>query len=143
MRRNGRMDGNRDDSRRSGPRRQLIQEVSLFDELGEPVVLESLDLGPRGVYVRSDILFDPGEEMWISMSVPTGPKLVVRGRIAHGQLGDEETPAGMGIEFVDLTAREESWIRHYLCEDSGQESAWNIFVDDQSSPKKNPASSQL
>ena len=118
-----------DDGRRAGPRRPMVEEVSLFDESGEPIVLETTDVSPRGVFVKSDLLFDPGEELWISMKLPSGPKLVVRGRVIHGHLGGSGQPAGMGISFVDLTAREETSLRHFLHEEKREKNVWQAFLD--------------
>ncbi len=121
--------GNVDEGRRSGLRRPLIEEVSLFDETGEPIILETCDLGPRGVFVRSDLLFDPGEELWISLKIPSGPKLVVRGRVVHGHLGGAGQPAGMGISFVDLTAGEENCLRRYLHDTQPKKNIWQAFLE--------------
>lgn len=127
------VDGNADKGRRIGQRRSVIQEVSLFDESGEPIVLETVDIGPRGVFVRSDLLFDPGEELWVSLRIPEGPKLVVRGRVVRGDLGRAGETAGMGISFVDLTAREESWLRRYIHEEPEKKNVWQAFLENANS----------
>lgn len=116
-----------EEARRAGPRRTVAQDVCLFDESGEPIVLESLDIGPRGVFVRSDVLLEPGQDLWVSLSVPGGPKLVVRGRVIRGELGLEGRPAGMGIAFVDLTAREEAWLQRFARDEIGHENPWLMF----------------
>jgi hypothetical protein len=120
---------NGDKGRRIGQRRAVVQEVSLFDESGEPIILETIDIGPRGVFVRSDLLFDPGEELWVSLRIPEGPKLVVRGRVVRGDLGTMGEVAGMGISFVDLTAREESWLRRYIHEEREETNVWRAFLE--------------
>jgi hypothetical protein len=117
----------REEARRAGPRRTVAQDVCLFDESGEAIVLESIDIGPRGVFVRSDVLLEPGQDLWVSLSVPGGPKLVVRGRVIRGELGLDGRPAGMGIAFVDLTAREESWLQQFARDEIGHENAWLMF----------------
>lgn len=119
----------REEARRAGPRRTVVQDVCLFDETGEAIVLESVDIGPRGVFVRSDVLLEPGEDLWVSLSVPGGPKLVIRGRVIRGELGIDGRPAGMGIAFVDLTAREEAWLQRFARDEIGHENPWLAFAE--------------
>lgn len=121
--------GTVDKGRRAGQRREVVEEVSLFDESGEPIVLETVDLGPEGLFVRSDLLLDLGEELWVSMRIPGGPKIVVKGQVVHGQLGGEGKIAGMGIKFIDLTAREKTWLIKFSQKQTPQENIWSAFLD--------------
>ena len=123
-------EGHREENRKAGRRRSLIQDVSLFDDSGEPVVLPADNLGPRGMFVKSDILFEPGEELWISFNVPDGPKVVVKGQIVRGEFGGEGKPAGMGITFTDLTPRERQWLERASSESDDETDAWRIVEDD-------------
>ena len=106
-------------ARRTGPRRRSNVEVCLFDEFGEPVVLETLDLGPAGVFVKSDLVYDPGQELFVTLRLEGGPAFVLRGRVVRAQLGDGSGPAGMGIEFLGLGEREERWLRWYAGQGAG------------------------
>jgi hypothetical protein len=128
----------REEARRAGPRRTVAQDVCLFDESGEAIVLESVDIGPRGVFVRSDVLLEPGEDLWVSLNVPGGPKLVVRGRVIRGELGVDGRPAGMGIAFIDLTSREEAWLRRFSRDEIGHENAWIMFQESIEASSKSP-----
>jgi len=110
------------DPRRIGPRRRASIEVCLFDEFGEPVVMETLDLGPSGMFVRSDLVYEPGEELFVNLRLEAGPTFMVRGRVVRAQLGESGSPAGMGIKFVGLTPREERWLRWYAESRSGVDS---------------------
>lgn len=112
--------------RRVGPRRPLSTDVCLLDETGEPVVLEATDLGPGGVFVQSELLLEPGEEMWVSLHVPGGPKIVARGRVVRGQVEEETGPPGMAIAFVDLTDREAGYLTDYANQGALDEACWPV-----------------
>lgn len=112
------------DRRRGSPRRPFSTDVCLFDESGEPVVLETIDLGTDGLFVSSELLYEPGEELWVSFRLPTGSKIVVRGRIVRGQLGNTRFPPGMGIEFVDLSDRERSCLGGFIEQGAAEECPW-------------------
>jgi hypothetical protein len=129
MRRGRSVEVDLEEARRVGPRRTVSQDVCLFDDCGDAIVLESVDIGPRGVFVRSDVLLEPGQDLWVSLSVPGGPKLVVRGRVVRGELGTDGRPPGMGIAFVDLTAREESWLQKFTRDETCHESAWHVVFE--------------
>jgi hypothetical protein len=101
-------------------------EVCLFDESGEPVVLETCDLGPSGMFIRSELVYEPGDELWLSFHVPGGPKIVARGRVVRGQLGGRSTTAGMGVAFIDLTEREHGHIEKFVVQDPDAESRWIV-----------------
>jgi hypothetical protein len=118
-----------DDRRLAGVRRTALQEVCLFDDSGEPFLLETNDLSASGMFVCSDVLLEPGQNLWVSFTIPNGPKLVVRGKVVRGHLGGDGKPSGMGVEFVDLTAREEAWLRKFTSDENGQMNLWQLFVD--------------
>ena len=113
--------------RRVGPRRPLSTDVCLLDETGEPVVLEAKDLGPGGVFVQSELLLEPGEELWVSLHVPGGPKIVARGRVVRGQVEEESGPPGMAIAFVDLTEREAGYLNDYASQEMAEDTCWPIL----------------
>lgn len=113
--------------RRVGPRRPLSTDVCLLDETGEPVVLEAKDLGPGGVFVQSELLLEPGEELWVSLHVPGGPKIVARGRVVRGQVEEESGPPGMAIAFVDLTEREAGYLNDYASQEMVEDTCWPIL----------------
>ena len=117
-----------DSGRRIGPRRSFATDVCLFDESGEPVVLAAADLGPGGMFITSEILYEPGEELWVSFRLPTGPKFVVRGRIIRGQLGNDELPSGMAIAFTDLTEREQGYLGGFVEQETVEEPSWSSFA---------------
>ena len=117
------------EGRRVGARRKVIQEVCLFDESGEPIVLETIDIGPRGIFVRSDLLLEPGQDLWISFNIPDGQRLVVKGRVIRGDLGGEGKPSGMGIDFIDLTPQEEGLLRKFSYKEQPHQSAWQMFLE--------------
>lgn len=113
---------------RAAPRCEARVEVCLFDEFGEPVVMETLDVGPAGLFVRSDLIYEPGEELFVSLRLEGGPTFVLRGRVVRAQLGEGGRPAGMGIKFVGLTEREDRWLRWYAEQRTGEASPAPVFV---------------
>lgn len=115
--------------RRVGSRRPVSTEVCLFDDSGEPVVLETEDLGPGGMFIRSELLFEPGDELWLSFHVPGGPKIVARGRVVRGQLGSRHNISGMGVAFVDLTEREHGYITEFADTEPVGEPRWPAQED--------------
>jgi hypothetical protein len=83
------------------------------------------DLGPGGLFVPSDVLLSRGDELWVSFNIPGGPKLVVRGRVVRVQL-ERGGVAGMGIVFVDLTPREESWLWLFVLGEGQDDEIWTL-----------------
>ncbi len=56
-----------------------------------------------GAFVRSDLLFEVGEELELLISLAGGRSVIVRARVARvvRDNGDESVP-GMGMQFVGL-----------------------------------------
>ena len=68
------------------------------------IQFDTQDLSVGGAFVRSDLLFEVGEELGLTFGLPDGKQVKARGRVVRvaRETGDEGV-AGMGIEFVDLS----------------------------------------
>ena len=68
------------------------------------IQFDTQDLSVGGAFVRSDLLFEVGEELGLTFGLPDGKQVRARGRVVRvaRETGDEGV-AGMGIEFLDLS----------------------------------------
>ncbi len=68
------------------------------------VRLDTDDLSEGGLFLRSDLLFEVGEDLSIEIPVGDGKVAVARGRVAWVTRGSgNKASAGMGIEFARLS----------------------------------------
>ncbi len=71
------------------------------------VRLATTDLSEGGLFLRSDLLFEVGEDLSIEIPLGNGKVTVARGRVAWVTRGsDKKATAGMGIEFARLSAED-------------------------------------
>lgn len=64
---------------------------------------ESADVSPGGAFLRSDLLFEVGEVLSLSIEL-SGRQVQARGRVVRVSRGTAaDQPPGMGIEFVELS----------------------------------------
>jgi uncharacterized protein (TIGR02266 family) len=70
------------------------------------------DLSVGGAFIRSDLLFEVGEELQLDFALPDGQQVRARGRVVRvaRDSGDDVIP-GMGIQFVALTDADRDAIR--------------------------------
>lgn len=71
------------------------------------VRLDTTDLSEGGLFLRSDLLFEVGEDLSIEIPLGEGKVTVARGRVAWVTRGSgQKATAGMGIEFAKLSAHD-------------------------------------
>jgi Tfp pilus assembly protein PilZ len=92
---------------RRHPRSAVELSVTVADSTNSVVGhihFDTQDLSVGGAFVRSDLLFEVGEELGLTFTLPDGKHVHARGRVVRvaRDTGDEGI-AGMGIEFVRLT----------------------------------------
>jgi Tfp pilus assembly protein PilZ len=76
---------------------------------------DAADVSGGGAFLRSDLLFEVGELLLLQFALPSGRKLKVRGRVVRASRdGGAEHQAGMGVEFVDLSADDRAAIEAQL-----------------------------
>jgi hypothetical protein len=71
------------------------------------IQFDTHDLSAGGAFIRSDLLFEVGEELSLVFTTPSGHTVRARGRVVRvaRDTGDEGVP-GMGIAFAHLTDRD-------------------------------------
>jgi len=71
------------------------------------VRLDTGDLSEGGLFLRSDLLFEVGEDLTLEIPIGDGNVTVARGRVAWVTRGSgKKDAAGMGIEFARLSAHD-------------------------------------
>lgn len=98
---------------------EMTLEVVIQDSDGWEIPLESVDISPTGIFVRSNFLFEVGEEHVLIFEVQGKGIFRLHGRVARveeplggaGFAPAERGSAGMGYEFIETG--EETW--HALC----------------------------
>jgi hypothetical protein len=66
---------------------------------------DTQDVSVGGAFIRSDLLFEIGEELALAFLLPSGHTIKARGKVVRvaRDTGDDGTAAGMGIQFVSLS----------------------------------------
>ena len=105
---------------RASPRRTIATEFRLGEEWGVgEITLDSVDLSSGGVFLKADLLFEPDEEIELQFTLPGSERVIrTRGRVVRTQHGGEGRPAGMGIQFVDLSEDDHAALATFLGEAS-------------------------
>jgi type IV pilus assembly protein PilZ len=109
------------DTRRHA-RHPLEAEIKVADgHLGGELVFDSHNVSQGGLFLKSDLLLEVGDTVWISFTLPnTSVAIRTRGRVVWvNRNPDENDPTdrpGMGIQFLDLTEVEETALHAYLDE---------------------------
>ena len=71
------------------------------------VRLDIGDLSEGGLFLRSDLLFEVGEDLTLEIPVADGKTTTATGRVAWVTRGTgKKASAGMGIEFARLSAHD-------------------------------------
>jgi hypothetical protein len=74
----------------------------------------SRNLGLGGIFVASSFLLKEDVELFVELSLPSGP-LSIRSRIAHVvPLDDSDLHTGMGVEFLDVDAHGRETLLRYF-----------------------------
>ena len=69
--------------------------------------LDTADLSEGGLFLRSDLLFEVGEDLTLEIPVGDGKTTTATGRVAWVTRGTgKKASAGMGIEFARLSAHD-------------------------------------
>ncbi len=97
-------------------RRELELPVRVGDRdnrVSGTIRFDTRDLSVGGAFLRSDLLFEVGEELRLEFQLPGGPSVHARGRVVH-VARDREVAAGMGIAFSNLSERDREAVRAFL-----------------------------
>jgi hypothetical protein len=72
------------------------------------------DLSVSGVFVCSKILDPIGTPCLLTILIDGGPPLSLRGIVRRVVANGSDEPEGLGIEFVDITPADLTWLRNQL-----------------------------
>lgn len=71
------------------------------------VRVDSTDLSEGGLFLRSDLLFEVGEDLTLEIPIADGKTTLAHGRVAWVTRGaDAKGAAGMGVEFARLSSED-------------------------------------
>jgi c-di-GMP-binding flagellar brake protein YcgR len=76
------------------------------------IQFDTQDLSAGGAFIRSDLLFEVGEELGCEIQLPQGPLVKARAKVVRvvRDSGDDAMP-GMGIAFLQLSDADREAIR--------------------------------
>ncbi len=101
--------------RRASPRRPAEVRVLVGDaqhRVHGTIRFDTRDLSLGGAFLRSDLLFEVGEQLEVELAVDGDQPVHARARVVRVDQS-EESP-GMGIAFIDLNERDRERVRAYL-----------------------------
>lgn len=98
---------------RRAQRKQWHREVTLRDEQGwGPFHLPATDISASGIFLESDLLFEPGQGFLLEFDSPMdGTRVRVWSRVRRVA---ETNASGMGLEFLDLAQERQAELARYV-----------------------------
>jgi len=89
---------------RRSRRKAVRVEFVCHDEAGAgELVFDSADLSTGGAFLVSDVLYEQGDTLALSFTLPTGATLRCEARVAWARrFPAKDQEAGMGVEFLGL-----------------------------------------
>lgn len=93
-----------------------VQVTQVGVESSAALVFETGDLSLGGVFLRSDLLLEVGEEIELSITLPGhGHAISARARVVWASRGANALRgAGMGVEFTQLTEFDTTALQKFL-----------------------------
>jgi Tfp pilus assembly protein PilZ len=93
---------------RKHARSSIAMAVSVSDaanRVSGTIHFDTQDISVGGAFIRSDLLFEIGEELMLAFGLPSGQQVQARARVVRvaRDTGDEGLAAGMGVQFVQLS----------------------------------------
>jgi Tfp pilus assembly protein PilZ len=68
------------------------------------IVFDTQDISAGGAFIRSDLLFEIGEELAVGFTLPSGSEITARAKVVRvSRDGDDGSAPGMGIQFLQLS----------------------------------------
>ncbi len=108
-----------DETKRQHSRHALDAKIDVIEgSLGVKIRFDTQNVSQGGVFIESDLLYDEGEVIWFSFTLPGAMEIRTRGRVVWTKKEvDPDDPGdrpGMGIEFLDLSDAERAALEGYL-----------------------------
>jgi len=105
--------GRRASQRRDG--RGVWMEMT--DGAGRAIPFDCFDLSAVGVYLRSDLLLSPGEDVLLTLRLPPLWRPVcISGTVVRSETGGERHGPGMGVAFVEMGDEARESLRRYVAQ---------------------------
>jgi Tfp pilus assembly protein PilZ len=96
-------------SRRSVELPVLVSDAANRVKAG--IRFDAADVSAGGAFLRSDLLFEVGEILNLAIELPPNRRISAVGRVVRVSRGTtQDRLAGMGIEFIDLSAADRAAI---------------------------------
>lgn len=96
-------------SRRSVELPVLVSDAANRVKAG--IRFDATEVSVGGAFLRSDLLFEVGEVLNLQIEIPPSRRISAVGRVVRVSRGTaSDRVAGMGIEFVDLSAADRAAI---------------------------------
>ena len=97
-------------------------KVSLSENIeDEKVDFEAISLSEDGIFIKSSLLWKPGQFFYISFALPdSNHEIKAKGRVVRSDdrysifAGAEQTDPGMEIKFTELSEEDRKSIRNYV-----------------------------
>ena len=105
------------EDRRRSPRVDVVLKVRFQskEDLQEALIQ---NISQVGVYLATDTPFDAGYQFNMEIDLP-GEKGTIKGRCEVAWVNEievEDYPKGMGVQFIDLTQKDQELLEGYLAE---------------------------
>ena len=98
--------------------RQTLELPVLVHETGNRVRgairFDARDMSLGGAFLRSDLLFELGEELDLEFQLPAGPLVRARSKVVRVVRDAAAAEAGMGIAFVQMSEADGEAVRAFL-----------------------------
>lgn len=98
--------------------RRVLELPVLVNDAGNRVHgairFDTRDISLGGAFLRSDLLFEVGEELHVEFQLPDGLLVRARSRVVRVARGESGAEAGMGIAFTLLSDRDREAVRDFL-----------------------------
>lgn len=98
-------------------RKPVAAKIRSRDNAGQGhLFFDSRDLSVGGAFLRADLLLEQGELLDLEFTLPEGPSLEARARVAWVRSSDSEQAgsAGMGVEFLNLSPADREALATFL-----------------------------
>jgi len=74
----------------------------------------TLDLSQGGIFIRTPESVKIGSEVMLSIKIPEGESIEIKGIVRRINDDKKEDKSGMGIEFIDINDKQKSNIKIFL-----------------------------
>ena len=97
------------------PGRRRYTKIELVDEFGTAIAFDRFDLTYSGVYLHSELVMYPGEEVTLKIDlVGEYLPIVLTGRVVSAETSNVGRGPGMGIIFKDLRRPEKIRLKRFF-----------------------------